>query len=145
MNLYDGNGCQFLPFAKELRQIAEILETRGMSAELINMTLAARAGLPVAPIDPKSPIFVWVGEQAEVPAPEAQPRSLDERREAVLQKPERLSIGRLICKIKDDLLSSTTAESVDVDFEITTDCYGELDKTQKIGLHLQFRQPKASK
>ncbi len=22
MNLYDGNGCQFLPFAKELRQVA---------------------------------------------------------------------------------------------------------------------------
>ena len=29
MNLYDGNGYQFLPFAKELRQVAEILETRG--------------------------------------------------------------------------------------------------------------------
>lgn len=62
MNLYDGNGCQFLPFAKELRQIAEILEVRGVSTELINMTLASRAGLPIEPIDPKSPIFVWVGE-----------------------------------------------------------------------------------
>lgn len=84
MNPYDGNGCQFSLFTKELRQIAEILEAKGMSAELINMTLAARAGLPVAPVDPKSPAFVWVEEQAETPAPEAQPRSLDECREAVL-------------------------------------------------------------
>lgn len=146
MNLYDGNGCQFLPLAKELRQIAEILEARGMSAELINMTLAARAGLPVAPVDPKSPIFVWEkGEECEVSAPEAQPCSLDERRKAVFLEPERLTIGGLICKIRDDLLSSTTAEGVDVDFEITTNCYGELDKTQKIGLRLQFRQQKASK
>lgn len=30
------------PLAKELRQVAEILEARGMSAEMINMTLAAR-------------------------------------------------------------------------------------------------------
>lgn len=133
-------------FIRELRDLARFLGELGMSSEMINMTVAARAGLPVAPVDPKSPIFVWEkGEGDEAPAPEAQPRSLDERREVVLQKPERLSIGRLICKIKDDLLSSTTAESVGVDFEITTDCYGELDKTQKIGLHLQFRQPKASK
>ena len=90
MNLYDGNGCQFLPLAKELRQIAEILEARGMSAELINMTLAARAGLPVAPVDPKSPVFVW--EKEEAPAPEAQPRSLDERREAVLRAIEGLDV-----------------------------------------------------
>ena len=110
------------------------------------MTVAARAGLPMEPVDPKSPIFVWEkGEECEVSAPEAQPCSLDERREAVFQEPERLSIGGLICKIRDDLLSSTTAEGVDVDFEITTNCYGELDKTQKIGLRLQFRQQKASK
>lgn len=96
MNLYDGNGCQFLPFAKELRQVAEILETRGVSAELINMTLAARAGLLVAPIDPKSPIFVWVGEQAEAPAPEAQPRTLDGRREAVLQAIEGMGVADII-------------------------------------------------
>ncbi|WP_302538848.1 hypothetical protein [Bilophila wadsworthia] len=93
MNLYDGNGCQFLPLAKELRQIAEILEARGMSAELINMTLAARAGLPVAPVDPKSPIFVWEkGEECKVSAPEAQPRSLNERREAVFQAIEGLDV-----------------------------------------------------
>ena len=96
MNLYDGNVCQFLPFAKELRQVAEILETRGVSAELINMTLAARAGLPVASIDPKSPIFVWAGEQAEAPAPEAQPRTLDGRREAVLQAIEGMGVADII-------------------------------------------------
>ena len=78
------------PLAKELRQVAEILETRRMSAELINMTLAAHAGLPVAPVDPKSPIFAW--EKDEAPAPEAQPRSLDERREAVLQAIEGLDV-----------------------------------------------------
>lgn len=97
MNLYDGNGCQFLPFAKELRQVAEILETRGVSAELINMTVAARAGLPVAPVDPKSPIFMWEkGEGNEAPAPEAQPRSLDERREAVLQAIEGMGVADII-------------------------------------------------
>ena len=58
------------PLAKELRQVAEILEARGMSAEMINMTLAARAGLPVAPVDPKSPVFVWEKEEAPAPAPE---------------------------------------------------------------------------
>lgn len=78
------------PLAKELRQVAEILEARGMSAEMINMTLAARAGLPVAPVDPKSPVFVW--EKEEAPAPEAQPRSLDERREAVLRAIEGLDV-----------------------------------------------------
>lgn len=82
------------PLAKELRQVAEILEARGMSAELLNMTLAAHAGLPVAPVDPKSPIFVW--EKEEAPAPEAQPRSLDERREAVLQAIEGMDVAGII-------------------------------------------------
>ena len=84
------------PLAKELRQVAEILEARGMSAEMINMTLAARAGLPVAPVDPKSPAFVWEGAQEEAPAPEAQPRSLDERREAVLQAIEGMDVAGII-------------------------------------------------
>ena len=96
MNLYDGNGCQFLPLAKELRQVAEILETRGMSAELINMTLAARAGLPVMPVDPKSPAFAWEGAQEEAPAPEAQSRSLIECREAVLQAIEGMGVADII-------------------------------------------------
>lgn len=96
MNLYDGNGCQFLPFAKELRQVAEILEARSVSAELINMTLAARVGLPVAPVDPKSPVFVWEGAQEGAPAPAAQPRSLDERREAVLQAIEGLDMAGIV-------------------------------------------------
>lgn len=96
MNLYDGNGCQFLPLAKELRQIAEILEARGMSAELINMTLAAHAGLPVTPVDPKSPAFVWEGAQEEPPAPEAQPRSLDKRREAVLRAIEGMDMAGIV-------------------------------------------------
>ena len=82
------------PLAKELRQVAEILEARGMSAELINMTLAARAGLPVAPVDPKSPVFVW--EKGEFPAPEAQPRSLDERREAVLRAIEGMDMAGIV-------------------------------------------------
>lgn len=84
------------PLAKELRQVAEILETRRMSAELINMTLAAHAGLPVAPVDPKSPVFVWEGAQEEAPAPEAQPRSLDERREAVLQAIKGMGVADII-------------------------------------------------
>ena len=65
-----------------------------MSAEMINMTLAARAGLPVAPVDPKSPVFVW--EKEEAPAPEAQPRSLDERREAVLRAIEGLDMAGIV-------------------------------------------------
>ena len=84
------------PLAKELRQVAEILEARGMSAEMINMTLAARAGLPVAPVDPKSPAFVWEGAQEEAPAPEAQPRSLDERREAVLRAIEGMDMAGIV-------------------------------------------------
>lgn len=57
------------------------------------MTVAARAGLPVEPVDPKSPIFVWKkGEECEVSAPEAQPRSLNERREAVFQAIEGLNV-----------------------------------------------------
>lgn len=51
------------PFARELAQVAEILKGQGMPQELINMTLAARAGLPVAAVDPKSPIFEWVEEE----------------------------------------------------------------------------------
>ena len=58
------------------------------------MTLAARAGLPVAPVDPKSPVFVW--EKDEAPAPEAQPRSLDERREAVLQAIKGMGVADII-------------------------------------------------
>lgn len=65
-----------------------------MSAEMINMTLAARAGLPVAPVDPKSPVFVW--EKGEFPAPEAQPRSLDERREAVLRAIEGMDMAGIV-------------------------------------------------
>lgn len=84
------------PLAKELRQVAAILETRRMSAELINMTLAAHAGLPIAPVDPKSPVFVWEGAQEEAPAPEAQPRSLDERREAVLQAIKGMGVADII-------------------------------------------------
>ena len=113
MNLYDGNGCQFLPFAKELRQIAEILEARGMSAELINMTLASRAGLPVAPVDPKSPIFMWEkGEGDEAPAPEAQPRSLDERREAVLREVVGLEFDK-IAHVLSSALNIALARSGD--------------------------------
>ena len=51
------------PFARELAQVAEILKGQRMPQELINMTLAARAGLPVAPVDSKSPIFEWVEEE----------------------------------------------------------------------------------
>ena len=80
-------------FIRELRDLARFLGELGMSSEMINMTVAARAGLPVAPVDPKSPIFVWEkGEGDEAPAPEAQPRSLDERREAVLRAIEGLDV-----------------------------------------------------
>ena len=112
MNPYDGNGCQFSLFTKELRQIAEILEAKGMSAELINMTLAARAGLPVAPVDPKSPAFVWVEEQAETPAPEAQPHSLDERREAVLREMVGLEFDK-IAHVLSSALNIALAQSGD--------------------------------
>ena len=73
-------------FIRELRDLARFLDELGMSQEMINMTVAARAGLPIEPVDPKSPIFVWEkgGEEEEAPAPDAQPRSLDECREAVL-------------------------------------------------------------
>lgn len=69
-------------FIRELQELAQFLDDLGMSQEMINMTVAARAGLPIEPVDPKSPVFVW--EKEEAPAPEAQPRSLDECREAVL-------------------------------------------------------------
>ena len=81
-------------FIRELQELAQFLDDLGMSQELINMTLAARAGLPVAPVDPKSPVFVW--EKDEAPAPEAQPRSLDERREAVLQAIKGMGVADII-------------------------------------------------
>ena len=81
-------------FIRELQELAQFLDDLGMSQELINMTLAARAGLPVAPVDPKSPVFVW--EKDEAPAPEAQPRSLDERREAVLQAIKVMGVADII-------------------------------------------------
>ena len=84
-------------FIRELRDLARFLGELGMSSEMINMTVAARAGLPVAPVDPKSPIFVWEkGEGDEAPAPEAQPRSLDERREAVLRAIEGLDMAGIV-------------------------------------------------
>lgn len=84
-------------FIRELRDLARFLDELGMSSEMINMTVAARAGLPVAPVDPKSPIFVWEkGEGDEAPAPEAQPRSLDERREAVLRAIEGVGVADII-------------------------------------------------
>lgn len=81
-------------FIRELRDLARFLDELGMSSEMINMTVAARAGLPVAPVDPKSPVFVW--EKGEFPAPEAQPRSLDERREAVLQAIKGMGVADII-------------------------------------------------
>mgnify|MGYP006973133718 CR=1 FL=1 len=84
-------------FIRELRDLARFLDELGMSSEMINMTVAARAGLPVAPVDPKSPIFMWEkGEGDEAPAPEAQPRSLDERREAVLRAIEGMGVADII-------------------------------------------------
>lgn len=84
MSFLTGASPAIAPFARELAQVAEILKEQGMPQDLINMTLAAHAGLSISPVDPKSPVFEWVEEQAETPAPEAQPRSLDECREAVL-------------------------------------------------------------
>lgn len=84
-------------FIRELQELARFLDDLGMSQEMINMTVAARAGLPIEPVDPKSPIFVWEkGEEGKVPAPEAQPRSLDERREAVLQAIEGMDISGIV-------------------------------------------------
>ena len=80
-------------FVENLRELARFLGDLGMSQEIINMTVAARAGLPVEPIDPKSPIFVWKkDEEGEVSTPEAQPHSLNERREAVFQAIEGLDV-----------------------------------------------------
>lgn len=80
-------------FIRELQELARFLDDLGMSQEMINVTVAARAGLPIEPVDPKSPIFVWEkGEEGKVPAPEAQPRSLDERREAVLRAIEGMDV-----------------------------------------------------
>mgnify|MGYP003280624181 FL=1 len=81
-------------FIRGLRDLARFLDELGMSSEMINMTVAARAGLPVAPVDPKSPVFVW--EKGEFPSPEAQPRSLDERRESVLQAIEGMGVADII-------------------------------------------------
>ena len=84
-------------FIRELQELASFLDDLGMSQEMINMTVAARAGLPIEPVDPKSPIFVWEkGEEGKVPAPEAQPRSLDERREAVLQAIEDMDVVGIV-------------------------------------------------
>ena len=80
-------------FVENLRELARFLGELGMSQEIINMTVAARAGLPVEPIDPKSPIFVWKkDEEGEASTPEAQPRSLNERRKAVFQAIEGLDV-----------------------------------------------------
>lgn len=84
-------------FVENLRQLAHFLDDLGMSQEMINMTVAARAGLPIEPVDPKSPIFVWEkGEKGKVPAPEAQSRSLDERREVVLQAIEGMDVVGIV-------------------------------------------------
>ena len=63
MSFLSGASPAIAPFARELAQVAEILKEQGMPQELINMTLAAHAGLPIAPVDPKSPIFEWVEEE----------------------------------------------------------------------------------
>ncbi len=63
MSFLIGADPSIAPFARELAQVAEILKEQGMPQELINMTLAAHAGLPIAPVDPKSPIFEWVEEE----------------------------------------------------------------------------------
>lgn len=125
--------------AKELRQIAEILEARDVSAEMINMTLAARAGLPVAPVDPKSPIFVWVddGEEGETPSSEKRFDGNDGH--------DQVTPGEFIHIVKRDLLNHTSAESVEASFALSLNRQGKLNKKQKINLHLLFRQPKASK
>lgn len=100
-------------FIRELRDLARFLGELGMSSEMINMTVAARAGLPVAPVDPKSPIFVWEkGEGDEAPAPEAQPRSLDECREAVLREVVGLEFDK-IAHVLSSALNIALAQSGD--------------------------------
>lgn len=73
-------------FAEGLYEIGELLRKNHMPQDIINMTLAARCGLSMRPVDPMSPVYEWAEkETVEDPAPEAQPRSLDECREAVLR------------------------------------------------------------
>lgn len=64
MSFLTGANPSIAPFARELAQIAEILKEQGMSQEMINMTLAAHAGLPIAQVDPKSSLFKWVDNPA---------------------------------------------------------------------------------
>lgn len=71
--------------ATKMAEIASILRENHMPQEMINLILASRTGLPMRSVDPMSPAFAWVEERAEPTAPEAQPRSLDECREAVLR------------------------------------------------------------
>lgn len=100
------------PVAEELRQIAQVLKANAMPQEMINMVLATHAGLPVASVDPRSSMFVWVEEQVETPAPEAQPRSLDERREAVLREVVGLEFDK-IAHVLSSALNIALAQSGD--------------------------------
>lgn len=69
-----------------MAEIASILRENHMPQEMINLILASRTGLPMRSVDPMSPVYEWAEkETVEDPAPEAQPRSLDECREAVLR------------------------------------------------------------
>lgn len=52
--------------AHRLAAVAEVLRANRMPQETINMVLAARCGLPMAKVDPKSPCFVWVDESEAV-------------------------------------------------------------------------------
>lgn len=100
------------PVAEELRQIAQVLKANAMPQEMINMVLATHAGLPVASVDPRSSMFVWVEEQVETPAPEAQPHSLDERREAVLREMVGLEFDK-IAHVLSSALNIALAQSGD--------------------------------
>ena len=47
---------------KELLAIAAALKANNVPQETINMILAVRLGLPVQPLDLRSPCFKWIEE-----------------------------------------------------------------------------------
>lgn len=55
-----------LSFCEELNGIAKILHENKMPQETINMVLAAYTGLPIQPLDAKSPCFMWVEEVTQI-------------------------------------------------------------------------------
>lgn len=59
-------GMQSTEKSHRLAAVAEVLRANNMPQETINMILAARCGLPMEKVDPRSLYFNWVDESKAV-------------------------------------------------------------------------------